>query len=252
MTSQQLLQPPDREGFDRSSFSSIYWLNYFERNKREKRALNWPQKVDVPYAISLPIVKSLQCFQVGETGEGTHLRYYAKALNDPDYEQCIDLFIKEENAHAVVLARMIELMKGHLITWHWSDYAFVSLRHLIGLKTEIFMILAVEIVGKCFYQSCSEGLPDEFLRNTFAAIVLDEIGHLKFHWNFMHQEMRPLSKWSRTIIYYFCSAVFLAICLVFIADHGRALLALNKSKHSFLKDCLGLFKRGALRALFVK
>ena len=251
MTSQQLLHPPNREGFDRSSFSSAYWLNYFERNKKEKQPLNWPQKVDVPFAISIPVVRSLQRFQVGETGDGTHLRNYAKALNDPDYEVCIDLFIKEENAHAVVLARMIELMKGHLITWHLSDYAFVCLRHLIGLKTEVFMILAVEIVGKCFYQCCSEGLPDEFLRNTFASIVRDEIGHLKFHWSFMHQEMRPLPKWWCTLVYYFWSALFIAICLVFIADHGQALLALNKSKTSFVQDCRGLFRRGALRALLV-
>lgn len=259
MTSQRLLQPSGgaaptagtKAGFDRSTFSSAYWLSFFENNKRNKQAFVWPQYLDVPYSVRVPIINSLQRFQLGETGDGNHLRKYAKTLNDPIYEQCIDLFVAEENAHALVLARIIESMDGYLITWHWSDYAFVSLRHLLGLKTEIFIILTAEIVGKCFYQACADNLPDQSFRAIFSSIVLDEIAHLKFHWSFMRKEMRAFPWLMRRVIYYFWSAVFLAICFVFVIDHSEALRALGKTPRSFLSDCLGLYKRGAMRALLV-
>lgn len=259
MTSQRLLHPSDggapnagaKAGFDHSTFSSAFWLSYFENNKKDKHSFVWPQYLDTPYSLRVPIIKSLQRFQIGETGDGNHLRKYAKTLNDPLYEQCIDLFVKEENGHALVLARIIELMDGYLITWHWSDYAFVSLRHLLGLKTEIFIILTAEIVGKCFYKACADKLPDQSLRTIFSSIVLDEIAHLKFHWSFMRKEMRPFSKLTRRAIYYFWSAVFLAICCVFVMDHGETLRALGKSPRSFLVDCLSLYKRGAMRALLL-
>jgi len=259
MTSQRLFQPssggaPDdgaRATFKHNTFSSKYWLSYFENNRRDKQAFVWPQYLDIPYTVRVPIIKSLQRFQIGETGDGTHLRKYAKTLNDPTFEQCIDLFIKEENGHALVLARIIELMEGYLITWHWTDYAFVSLRHLMGLKTEIFIILTAEIVGRNFYKACADGLPDQALRTIFSSIVRDEIAHLKFHWSFMHKEMLPYSKLTRQAIYYFWSAVFLTICCVFIFDHREALQVLGKSPRGFLQECLRLYKRGAMRALLL-
>src|SRR5262249_4075085 len=86
-----------------------------------------------------PLINSLQRFQIGETGEGKHLRKHARTLNDPMYEECIDLFIKEEQFHARVLAQMIQSLDGTLLTWHWTDLAFIGLRRVMHLKTEVFI-----------------------------------------------------------------------------------------------------------------
>lgn len=260
MTSQRLLQPPDEDapntateaGFDRKVFSSAEWLAYFESNKKNKQPIVWPQYLDIPFSVRVPIIKSLQRFQVGETGDGTHLRQYAKTLNDPLYEQCIDLFIKEENGHAQILARVIELMDGYLITWHWSDYAFVTMRHLLGLKTEIFIILTAEIVGKSFYRACADRLPEPCLRAIFSDIVLDEIAHLKFHWSFMRKEMSPCPHFARWLIYYFWSAVFLGISCVFVVDHREALRALGRTPRDFLHECFRQFRQDARPALLLE
>jgi hypothetical protein len=252
MTSQRLLQPSGGAMLQMQELRPVSTTVLFHQHigflilritRRINKPFVWPQYLDIPYSLRVPVIKSLQRFQIGETGDGNHLRKYAKTLNDPLYEQCIDLFVKEENGHALVLARIIELMDGYLITWHWSDYAFVNLRHLLGLKTEVFIILTAEIVGKCFYKACADRLPEPILRDIFSSIVLDELAHLKFHWSFMRREMLPISKLTRRAIYYFWSAVFLAICCVFVIDHGETLRALGKSPRSFLSDCLSLYKR---------
>ncbi|MDF6103118.1 hypothetical protein [Gordonia hongkongensis] len=50
------------------------------------------------------IVRSLQKFQVGESGDGAHLIANAAAAGDRDYEAAVRLFVAEEQNHARILA----------------------------------------------------------------------------------------------------------------------------------------------------
>src|SRR6516165_2614794 len=127
------------------SFSSAEWLLYFQNNKESRISLKFRNDSSVPLSVRVPLIRSLQRFQVGESGEGKHLLKYARRTNDPNYIECIDLFIKEEQYHALVLAQMIQSMDGALLTWHWSDIAFIGLRRMLGLKTELLILLIAEI-----------------------------------------------------------------------------------------------------------
>jgi hypothetical protein len=253
MTSQQLMQnsgesqtTADAVG---DSFSAEHWLLYFEENKSARVNIHFPTQIAVPPAVRTPLLRSLQRFQLGETGEGKHLKKYAGTINDPIYEKCIDLFIKEEQFHARVLAQMIQAMDGTLLTWHWSDFAFVGLRRMLGLKTEIFILLIAEIIGKCFYRVCANKLADEKLSDAFSLIVLDEIGHLEFHCSFMSRQVRHFPAFLRRAVYYCWSVLFFASCFVFIADHRAALDALKVSPGEFMQDCTRMFDRAAARTL---
>ena len=123
----------------------------------------------------------MQRFQIGESGNGTHLRKYATTTKDPTYEQCIDLFVREEQGHARLLAQLIKSLEGTVLTRHWSELAFVALRRMLGLKTEVFVLLIAEIIGKCFYKACADRLQNKTMKDVFSAIVMDEIFHLEFH-----------------------------------------------------------------------
>jgi hypothetical protein len=168
---------------------------------------------------------------------------------DPIHEQCIDLFIKEEQGHALVLAQMIKSMDGTLLSWHWSDLAFVAVRRMFGLKTEVFMLLIAETVGKCFYKACADHLKNKTLRDTFSLLVMDQIFHLEFHCSFLDQQMLQYPPAFRQAVYYLWTALFYAACLLFIADHWSALNALNVSPKIFLQDCSSTFHRAADRIL---
>jgi hypothetical protein len=253
MTSQQLVTSEcDGEAaleLDTDTFSSEHWLLYFQENKVAQVNIHFPDQITIKETLRVPLLRSLQRFQIGETGEGRHLKKYASTVNDPTYEQCIDLFIKEEQFHARVLAQMIQSIDGNLLSWHWSEMAFVGLRRMLGLKTEIFILLIAEIIGKCFYRVCADNLENEKLSDAFSLIVLDEIGHLEFHCSFMRKQMLHFPLWLRRLVHKCWSVLFFTACMVFIADHRPTLNALNVLPRDFLQDCTRVFDRAVVRTL---
>src|SRR5258708_16001037 len=98
-------------------------------------------------------MRSVQSFQVGEQGDGLHLRKAAARTNNPDYIAAIDLFVKEEQEHSRLLARLIEGMGGSLLQHHWSDTCFVFLRRLLGLRMELLILLVPEVIAQFYYKA---------------------------------------------------------------------------------------------------
>jgi hypothetical protein len=232
-----------------NQFSSLSWLEYFQQNRANKTAIDFPENIVLPSELNVPLLHSLQRFQIGETGEGKHLRSYAKYMKNEAYEECIDLFIKEEQSHARILAEMIGAMDGTLLTSHWTDLAFIALRRMMGLKTELFILLIAEVIGKCFYLLCSREIPHERMSNAFSIIVLDEIAHLRFHSLALNVQLNNEPRWFRVIILKLWTMLFGAACLVFVWDHAKTLAALQTGKEEFSKACVKEFNRAAAVAL---
>jgi hypothetical protein len=230
-------------------FSPSDWLGYFQINRESRAEITFPNRLAMAQELRLPLLKSLQRFQIGETGEGKHLRKYASLMNDVVYEQCIDLFVREEQFHARVLAEMIQALDGTLLSWHWTDLAYICLRRMLGLKTEVFIMLIAEIIGKCFYRACADNLDNRLLSDAFSLIVLDEIGHLEFHTHFLQDRTKAFPHAARRAVHYAWCTLFVVACLVFIADHKNTLVALKVAPRDFLRDCLNTFHRSATRAL---
>src|SRR5579885_3533212 len=142
MSNQQLVHLPSSDGEGaKKSFNSSDWRDYFEENRKSRPAIRVPNEIVLDETLRQPLLKSLQTFQIGESGDGRHLRKYAKKLGDPVYMQCMDMFIKEEQNHSQMLAAVILALNGTLINWHWSDLVFIGLRRLFHLKTELFILM---------------------------------------------------------------------------------------------------------------
>lgn len=226
-------------------FSSSEWLSYFRNNKSLHPIAILPDHIEMETCLRKSIIKSLQRFQIGETGDGKHLRKFAASQNDDAYSECIDLFIKEEQSHGRVLAEVIRALDGTLINWHWTDAVFVLFRRILGLKTEIFMLLIAEVIGKCFYKAIADKIEHEQLKEIFSLIVLDEIAHLSFHSQFLSIQFRD-SSWSfKTLVNYLWTLLFHSACLAFVLDHKDALQNLGISSAEFTQRCARDFHRSA-------
>ena len=59
----------------------------------------WQQGVQVSEGIRADFAKSLQRFQLGESGDGRFLRRNALA-ESPEYREALEWFIREEQEHA--------------------------------------------------------------------------------------------------------------------------------------------------------
>ncbi|HET9494902.1 MAG TPA: ferritin-like domain-containing protein, partial [Chloroflexia bacterium] len=168
------------------------WYDYFRQNAASRMAIPWERGIEVESALRGPLVRSLQRFQVGEKGDGKHLIRSAAATGDPEYAATVELFIKEEQAHSALLARLLDGMGAPLIGWHWSDACFVLVRRLSGLKLELMVLLAAEMIAKRYYRALYEGTADPVLRAAFGQIIHDEDGHVAFHCDYLGRAFRPL------------------------------------------------------------
>lgn len=213
------------------------WLRYFEHNGKNRREIPWKDGITISSSVRAPLIRSLQRFQVGESGEGHHLRKQAATTNDPDYMAAINLFIKEEQEHARLMAMALQLMSARLLKHHWSDACFILLRRLFGLNQELLVLLMPEMIAKRFFRALHDGVSDLVLRGVFAQIMHDEGGHLAFHIDFLQHALAPLSLPARILHRCIWRLLFRASCLVVIVDHRAILRQVGVSPARFWWDC---------------
>lgn len=84
-----------------------HWLAALERNRVERHPIPWDDGIDVAPFPRRALLKSLATFQLGESGDGAHLRLRAERQSHPAYADAVDLFVAEEQEHARLLAEVL-------------------------------------------------------------------------------------------------------------------------------------------------
>jgi hypothetical protein len=213
------------------------WQTYFEHNRDHRLEIGWNNGIVVDSELHQPLIRSLQRFQLGESGEGFHLRRKAKITGDSSYEAAIDLFIKEENEHARLMALVLQKLGAPLLRHHWSDGCFVCLRRLFGLNSEILVLLMPEMIAKRYFRALHDGFSDPTLRAVCSQILHDEQGHVAFHAHFLHEAFRTMPVLFRAAVRALWRLVYRIACLVVLLDHGTILRGTGLSLTAFWWDC---------------
>ena len=221
------------------------WLEYFEWNRANRRDIPWHKGVRLEAGLATPLLRSLQRFQVGESGEGSHLRKQAATTGSATYERCIDLFVKEEQEHARLMAEVLVSQGAPLLKHHWTDNCFVLLRRLFHLEHELLVLLVPEIIAKRYFRAVHDATQDAIVRAMCEQILHDEEGHVAFHVDYLGEAFRQHSLWKRAAIMVAWKLVFQAACLVVIFDHRSLLRAAGVSPGAFWWDCLMLLDEAA-------
>ncbi len=158
----------------------IDWKKYFDSNKTHFDDINFEEGGYLLPHEKKSITSSLQQFQKGEQSEGKHLFSYAKTFSDPAYLECIKLFIKEEQKHAMVLARFMKVNGIPGIKKHWMDKIFRQLRKLAGLENTLIVLVTAEIIAKVYYKALENATDSILLKRICIQILEDEDQHLSF------------------------------------------------------------------------
>jgi hypothetical protein len=217
------------------------WVNYFEWNRANRPAVDWERGIEIEPHLRAPLIRSLQKFQLGESGEGRRLRRHAAATNDVMYATAIDLFIKEEQEHARLMARVLRLLGAPLLKRDWTDGCFVLMRRLFGLHQELMVLLLPEMIAKRYFRALHDGTKDPVLRAVFAQIAQDEDGHLAFHIEYLRRAFEHLSFARRIAAQVIWRGVYGATCAAVILDHGSVLRAAGVTTAEFRRDCGRVF-----------
>ena len=224
---------------------SADWLAYFTDNRVNRMHIDWELGVHLTMDVQKPLIHSLQRFQVGEQGDGHHLKKQAARRGDPAYSAAIDLFVQEEQEHARLLAALLGALDADLLQSHWSDTAFMLLRHLSGLDLELLILLIAEIIAKRYYRALAEGIDDPVAHAVFAQIVRDEQGHVAFHCETVHDDFVSYPAIVRAAVRLTWHSVFRFVCLIVMADHNGVLRAVKVRSSAFWYDCNALFNEAA-------
>ncbi len=212
------------------------WTAYFKGNRERRLFIDWDKGVFLEQDRRKALIASLQRFQVGESGEGHHLKKCAAATNDMDYCRAIDLFIAEENYHAEMLAHILESQEAPLLAGHWSDAAFILIRRFSGLEMELMILLAAELLARRYYRVLRDSTADENVRAMCRQILRDETQHVAFHCDTLSRSFARLSPAKRTAMRLAWRTFYHFVCAVVAVDHRGVLRA---GKCSFRQWMLG-------------
>lgn len=217
------------------------WLNYFESNRVNRLPVPWEKGIHVEPHLRAPLIRSLQKFQLGESGEGRRLKSHAGKTGDATYAAAIDLFIKEEQEHARLMGKILDELKAPRIQSDWTDGCFIFMRQLFGLHQELMVLLLPEMIAKRYFRALRDGTDDPVLRAVFSQIAQDEDGHLAFHIEYLRRAFEKMSFTKRIFALVTWRIIFRMTCAVVMFDHRNVLSAVDMKPRQFWRDCGKIF-----------
>lgn len=221
------------------------WLNHFEHHALHPTRV--PQGLsDVLRRDELRVIaSSIATFQLGEQSEGrTFLRAaerFARATELPSLVRIIELLIREEQRHALLLRAF---MQDHGIPpkrTDWTDRAFRRIRRLAGLELYLCVLIGAELIGIVYYRALESATDCKRLRAMCRIIVSDELAHVGFESQVLFTlraghaaPIRALTRCAHEIF-------FASTATVVWLTHRSVLCRAGHSAQSFLRCCLAQY-----------
>jgi hypothetical protein len=165
--------------------STQNWVDHFRWNGSVAMRVPWHIGPDLSGEERAAIAHSIQMFQLGENSEGRHLMRYSKEwasrTGDAAYPEAIRMLIAEEQRHASVLGRFMEINGIARIKRGCTDGIFWRARNLFGsLEVSISVLVTAEIIANIYYPALSEATASIVLRAICGQIHREEIAHVEF------------------------------------------------------------------------
>jgi hypothetical protein len=229
--------------------NSQQWLTYYQNNRTNRPEPKWNIPSPLDSKMQRALAHSLSHFQLGETGEGTFLIAHVRAQvpDDVAYHQALELFIAEENEHARLLKRLVTRFGGNTIRRHWTHALFRLVRHALGFKFEIQLLVIAELVGTAYYRLLHLRTRDPVLEEACALILQDEAQHIDFHADWFgafQSQLLPIERASWSLQFQILFAVAARVAWI---DHKACLLVTGANRRKFFhearRECIRFLQR---------
>jgi len=198
----------------------------------------------LPDAQREPIVRLLQCFQLGESSEG-RIVGEARRTTDPAFDEALReataLYVREEGRHAAILAQLLAGLGAPTRKRETAEVFFRRGRRLLGLRTKMLVIAAAEVVGVAIYTRIRKGIASPAIASAVDDIVRDELDHLELQallWSRIIATFGPLSGIAAPAIGVAFAAVLTAATLMVTVQHHSALRQLGTGPGAFAGECM--------------
>jgi hypothetical protein len=202
-------------------------------------SIPWEEGVDFTAAEQSAVARSIQIFQLGETGQGRHITraadQYAFHTGDSFYPTALQLFIEEEHRHAALLGKVLDAAGLPRIRRQWSAGIFRKLRHLAGLELAICVLLTAELIAMIYYSALRRATRSVVLQRVCQQILRDEVMHLNFQSERLAILRRGRPLWVQRMAMGAQWLLFVGTCGVFYVAHRCVLNAGGFSMRRFAR-----------------
>jgi (E)-4-hydroxy-3-methyl-but-2-enyl pyrophosphate reductase len=217
--------------------TSRQWVRYFRENADTADEISWDSPRRLSDSERSAVLRSIQIFQLGESGEGSRLfraaEQYCRREGDRQYLKALHLFVREEQRHAELLALFLKREGIGLIERQWTNGIFRRFRNFIGLELMVSVLLAAELMARAYYAALSRATEDPVLRAICDRILRDERWHVRFQCDRLRhmraRRARPLAiltRWGERL-------GFRAVCLAVWLNHAPVFRAAGSGFRAF-------------------
>lgn len=234
---------PNSRPLERQSAAteSHEWIAYFESNQWDPDNLVEHKDVELSRRAKRAIARSIQIFQLGESGEGKHFlkcaRHWAEQTGDFEYVRALELFIREEQRHAAALGAFMDRAGIPRIRKETSDNLFRWLRHRAGLELTITMLITAEIIARVYYPALRKATSSHWLRTICEQLSRDEVPHIRFQGQRLGIIMRRKTWFGRVVSRFLSQALFDTTCVLVWFAHRRVFKAGRLSWKQYWNKC---------------
>jgi hypothetical protein len=222
------------------------WIEYFNRNKQNRREPDWSAPTKVPPHILAPMLRSIEEFRLGDGGGPASLiAYDAENFRGQteSMRKIVDLWFAEEAEHARLLGCAVRRFSGRFIYSHWSFTAFCWCRRIFGVRFELQVLTLTELVSTAYYRMLRKHSPDGPLAAMCELILRDEAGHVAFQRDRIADAGNPkpgLRGWLWRLQFLVCGY---AAGTVLWMSHAPCLKAIGGTRTEFYSEITRLITR---------
>lgn len=224
-----------------NKFNYRDWCAYFAANHEQRLQIDFSKEQGLSEEERRLIFPSIRAFQKGEGSEGRHLlktaRAFAEETNNPEYEEAMSWFVKEENWHSAYLKRYMNFYQVEAAEKSVLDHMFRRLRQMGGLKCEVTILVTAEMIALTYYDALGKCTDSPALKSICAQMLHDELPHIMFQsYTLGHFKNGLLDKWMRIAL------MEVTLLLVWSAFH-RVYQAGGYSFSRYLRENLGYLQQ---------
>lgn len=217
------------------------WHNYFVQNSENKGDFDWHGEDLLTDEEKSCLGKSIAAFQLGEYSEGKGLMKAADSFaqrNDYAYLSNITkLFIAEEQNHALLLRKFLQLNRMPLLKRNWTDSIFRRLRKNVGFELSITVLICAEIISLVYYDALKSGTKSRLLKSICSKILADERLHVKYESEILNSIRQTKSLFRKALLSFLHRFLFIGTVFVVYLSHRKVLNRGRYDLPNFVAAC---------------
>lgn len=217
------------------------WLNHFEYHAQHPRCVPAGLSDVLKPEERRLIARSIATFQLGEQSEGNALLFttwrFAKKHNATPLIRILELFIREQQRHAVLLHKFMEDHDLPAKHTDWTDFVFCCLRRVGGLEFRLHIFITAELIASVFYRALETATGCQRLKVLCRTLVADELAHVGLESQLLLTLRSRRSAIVRGSLRLLHRAFFVSTACVVYMTHRALLRSVGYNIGRFLRVC---------------